>query len=841
MMRQYEGVRSGLPPNTLLLFRLGDFYELFKGDAEQGAEILGITLTQRHGMPMAGIPYHAADNYVGKLLRAGKKVAICDQVETPRPGTIVKRALTRILTPGTILEDSQVEAHRNHYLLAINHYKGRLDSAWMDLSTGEFQIASAHKADDLLPVFASLDPREIIVPEIARNRWEENSEDGQWAAQFDRIANGRPISTLPDYHFSPTSGAREVVSALNVLNLQGFGVPADHPALGSAGALVYYATENLCQRPGNLRRIRIYATDRALLIDPVTLRNLEVFRSAQNLRHGSLLDAMDATVTAAGARLLEKYLAEPPLDLAELEHRQQLVGEFLEVPGVASELHDSLKKTRDLPRIVGRLQNRIRNPRELGGIRDTVAQIPSIIRCLAQFDLPGIGGLRNRIWDFSNLRDLFESALVEELPPKLQEGGFIREGFDEELDRYREFARGHKAWISELERSEQERTGIRNLRIRYNNVFGYFIEVTKSNLKLVPENYIRKQTMTNAERFYTDALKIREKEILHAEEKSIALEEERFRDLVAAVLTQADPLLETAQSMAEIDVYLGWAKRAREWGYCRPTVDDSNEISIEQGRHPVIEQMLRQEPYGLADTRTFVPNDTDLRSSDAQIHLVTGPNMAGKSTYIRQVALIVLMAQVGSWVPAKSCRLGLVDRIFSRVGATDELARGNSTFMVEMNETANILNNATNRSLIILDEIGRGTSTYDGLSIAWAVVEQLHGAADQGPRTLFATHYHELTQLEQLLDRVFNYCVAVKEWNDEIIFVRQVVKGASDRSYGIQVARLAGIPRTVIDRAKVILERLEADDSSHNLIRRRIKKLQTSGEEITEVDQMELF
>ena len=471
-------------------------------------------------------------------------------------------------------------------------------------------------------------------------------------------------------------------------------------------------------------------------------------------------------------------------------------------------------------------------------------ELPAIAGTLLEFPDTPVATIAGRIHDFTPLSELLNRGLADELPGKIDDGGTIRDHYDEELDRIRSLTRDSQQWLTEFELAEQERTGIKNLRIRFNGAFGYFIEVTKANVALVPDDYVRKQTMKNAERYTTDVLKEREREILHAEETSITREEGLFNGLIQAILEQANALKETAEALAEIDVLIGWGALAREWDYCQPQLDDSDQLLIDQGRHPVVEQMMREERLGLAGTHAFVPNDVRLSSSgkpaDApQVALITGPNMAGKSTYIRQVALIVLMAQSGAWVPAKSCQMGLVDRIFSRVGASDELARGNSTFMVEMNETANILNNATPRSLVILDEIGRGTSTYDGLSIAWAVIEHLHpqgpaasAAAPSkatGPRTLFATHYHELTQLAKTLERVENYSVAVKEWNDEIIFVRQVIKGAADRSYGIQVARLAGLPTTVIDRAKTILERLEADDSSHNLLRKRMKKAK-SGE-----------
>ena len=824
MMQQYFEVKRGLPPGTLLLYRLGDFYELFHEDAEAGAKLLGITLTRRQEAPMAGIPYHAADNYINKLLAAGRKVAVCDQQEPARPGRLVKRSLTRILSPGTTLAASQLDDTRNHYLCALALDKAGLHAAWLDLSTGEFKVAFDPRPENLLPVLAALDPAELLVAEGAVEHWHTAPHEQIALHKLHDFAAGRVCTELPGYHFDTVSGARAVMEALGVLNLQGFGLEHTHPGLGPAGALVYYATENLCAKPENLRGLQEYRSAHALLLDPATLRNLEIFASVRGGRAGSLLGAIGRTVTSAGARLLERWLAAPTLELAEIKRRQAVVGELLEQPLRLGELRELLQQVRDIPRILGRLQNRLRNPRELGGVRDTLLQLPAITKVLEAFggDLAGaaksqVPSLKSQVAELPQLRELLSRALAEELPADLLEGGLIRAGHDPEVDRLRGLTRDSKTWLSDFERKEQERTGIKSLKVRFNQNFGYFLEVTKANLHLVPPDYLRRQTTVNGERYITDELRQKEKEILHAEEKAVARELELFNDLVQAVVAEAAALQKTADALAELDVLSGWAVLAREWDYCRPELDESEALEISEGRHPVVEQMMKEELLGLAGTHAFVPNDAALSCAEAQILLITGPNMAGKSTYIRQVALITLLAQIGCWVPAKKCRIGLVDRIYSRVGASDDLARGNSTFMVEMNETANILNNSTDRSLLILDEIGRGTSTYDGLSIAWAVVEHLHRAPERGPRTLFATHYQELTQLEKHLPRLRNFSVAVKEWNEDIVFVRRVVPGAADRSYGIQVARLAGLPVSVIDRAKLILERLESDDTEVEL------------------------
>ena len=818
MMQQYWEVKRGLPRDTLLLFRLGDFFELFFEDAVTASKLLGITLTKRQDHAMAGIPAHACDNYVSKLLAAGRKVAICDQAEPAKAGKLVRRQLTRILSPGTTLAANQLDAARNHYLAALALDQTGLHAAWLDLSTGEFKVATDPNIANLLPVLTALDPAELLVIEGERERWAAVPHEQTAVHALHAFCADRLVSELPGYHFDPTTGAKTVMDTLGVLNLQGFGLAHSHPGLGPAGALVYYATENLCAKPENLRGLQEYRSTRTLLLDPATLRNLEIFSSTRGSREGSLLAAINRTTTPPGVRLLERWLAAPTLELAALQRRQALVGELLAQPTRLAELHELLGSVRDIPRILGRLQNRLRNPRELGGIRDTLAQLTPIKSTLSGFG-SDLSTLNSQLSELPPLRRLLENGLADDLPNDLSDGNYIHAGHDAELDRLRSLTTNNKTWLSDLERAEQERTGIRSLKVRFTNNFGYYIEITKANLHLVPADYVRRQTTVGGERYVTEALKQKEKEIFHAEENALARELELFTQLVAAVLDESIALTQTADALAELDVLAGWALLAREWDYTKPALDESDALEIVDGRHPVVEQVLRSPDTTLARgaSAAFVPNDTHLSSEDAQIALLTGPNMAGKSTYIRQVALITLMAQVGCWVPAKSCRIGLVDRIFSRVGASDDLARGNSTFMVEMNETANILNNATDRSLIILDEIGRGTSTYDGLAIAWSVVEHLHREPSRGPRTLFATHYQELTQLEKHLPRLRNFSVAVKEWNDEIVFVRRVVPGAADRSYGIQVARLAGLPLSVIDRAKTILAKLESDDTTVSL------------------------
>jgi len=799
MQRQYREFREKLAEGTILLFRLGDFYEVFGHDAEVAAKVLGLTLTKRHETPMAGLPHHAAPAYVNRLLAAGWKVAICDQLEAPVAGKLVRRGLTRILTPGTALEDSQLDSRRGNYLAALSWDKQGWHASWLDVSTADFRLASDVGPSRLLPLLHSVSPREIILPEGL----EPSAADREVLEVF---LQGRAVSRLPGWNFDGPAGARLVAQTLSVHGLAGFGLTDEHPALGAAGAVLGYVTDSLCDRPKNLFRLIEAKLGDSVLLDAASSRNLELFAASGGAREGSLLETIDRTETPAGARLLALWLAEPSTDLGLIGRRQAAVGEFVRHPGAASRVGEALRGVRDLARILARLQNRLRNPRELGGIRDTLRSLPPLREELLA--LPGgtLGALAGKIEPEPALLSRLEAALGDELPVDLTEGGALRAGYDSELDRLRSLASDSKGWIADFERNEQNRTGIKSLKVRYNGAFGYAIEITKANLAAVPADYIRKQTMVNAERFTTEELRAKEREVLRADEQALARETELFQALLAEVVARTEALLATALVVAEVDVLRGWADLAREANWCQPVVDDSDILEVEQGRHPVVERMLQARP----GAGSFVPNDTRLAGSGEQIALLTGPNMAGKSTYIRQVALIALLAHLGCWVPATKARIGLVDRIFCRVGASDELSRGNSTFMVEMNETANILNNATARSLVVLDEIGRGTSTYDGISIAWAVAEHLHGDAGAGPRTLFATHYHELTKLAESRPRLRNWSVAVKEWQDEIVFVRRVVPGAADRSYGIQVARLAGMPPAVVQRAREILGGLEA-------------------------------
>lgn len=799
LMQQYRSVHEKLPKDTVLFFRLGDFYEMFFEDAENCSRILGLTLTQRNGFPMAGIPYHTSETYIGKLLQAGKKVAVCDQMEEPRPGKLIERSLTRILTPGTVLEEAQVEPKSNHCLACVSFQGGMLCAAWIDVSTGEFKIASESDAESLLSFLIALDPKEIVLS--------EDFPSSQRTSLL-RLLQNRAVSEVPPFLFDNVRARAHLEKLLGVQHLDGFGIASDEPALGCADALVFYVTENLRHSPKNLKKISRYHLKRNLLLDASTLQHLEIFQTQRGTKEGSLWAFLDVAITAAGSRLIQQFLISPLIDLTQITYRQNGIQAFYDAPSVTRSLQNVLVKTRDLSRILSRLHNRMRSPRELGAILATLEQLPVVQTVLQPLEAPEIRSLSNDICLFEDLKFLLKSALNDELPNDLADGGYIRTGYDTTLDELRTAQTNSQVWLQQFEEQEQRATGIRNLRVKYNSAVGFFIEVSKGNVNSVPMHYIRKQTLTHYERYFTAELKEKEDFILHAKDRAIEREKEIFAQLVASVLEQTEQLQKTASALAMLDVFAAWSTLAHEQHYCRPVVDDSGVLKIKEGRHPIVENALKKKN---TSNNPFIANDLELATDGRQIMVLTGPNMAGKSTFIRQNALIALMAHLGCWVPAASCHIGRMDRICSRVGASDDLACGQSTFMVEMLETANILHSATERTFIILDEIGRGTSTYDGLSIAWSVVEYLHRDEERGPRTLFATHYHELTQLAELYPRIFNMYVSVREWNDSILFLHQICPGSARRSYGIQVAKLAGLPEAVIERAKVVLEKLERE------------------------------
>ncbi|MBI2932688.1 MAG: DNA mismatch repair protein MutS [Planctomycetes bacterium] len=775
LMEQYAAIKRQ-HPGEILLFRLGDFYEMFYDDAKTASTILGIVLTSRSKgddrVPMCGIPYHSSQSYIGRLLKAGHRVAICEQTQDPEEADgLVDRAVVRVITPGTLVEEPILDEKRNNYLAAVTRDGGL---AWVDTSTGRFlleDVAPAHLLDEL----ARLSPAETLVA-------------GEGDVERIRAASGGIVTTWHEWAFEPGASRRDLAAHFEVANLAGFGCEELGPAVGAAGAILAYLKETQRGPLKHIVRLEKHTAAGRLFLDRQTQSALELTETQRaGERAGSLLWVLDRTMTPMGARLLRDWVTGPLADAAAIRARQDEVAAFVEHRFRRIDLQAALKPICDIERVLARVGAGRAHPRDLVGLRQSVAALPKLAEVSGR-----------RFADHSALGDVLARAIVDEPPHLLTEGGIIRKGFDEELDKLRSISYDGKAWLAAFEKREAERTGIGSLKVGYHRVFGYFIEVTNVHREKIPTDYVRKQTLKDAERFITPELKDYETQVLNADERARKLEQELFRRVRDRVAEHIAPLQETARAVAELDALASLAQVAEEHDYVRPVVDESNVLEVRDGRHPVLER-LKQEK--------FVPNDVGV-GGDARVLLITGPNMAGKSTYIRQAALIALLAQMGSFVPAKSARVGRVDRIFTRVGASDELTRNASTFMVEMNETANILNHATARSLVILDEIGRGTSTFDGLSIAWAVTEHLHDRI--GARTLFATHYHELTELGRVLPGVKNLHVEVKEWGESVVFLHRIVEGPTDKSYGIHVARLAGIPREVVERAKVILAGLEA-------------------------------
>jgi len=789
MMQQYHALRRELPTGTLLLFRLGDFYEMFGEDATEASRVLNVALTKRGTTPMCGVPYHAARNYIEKLIAAGWRVAICDQVGEVTAGKLVRREISQVLSPGT-LDDFGLDDRKPNFIAALNKRGDIHGLAYCDLSTGEFRLTELDSLSALLDELARVSPAEILIPDH----------------QTDAFKQVTPQAPVDGYVFEFEPASELLRAHFKVHSLDGFGC-ADLPAgTGAAGALLHYITRQMRRPAGHLKQLHPYRRSEFLILDAATQSHLELVQSRAG-RGMTLLGALDRTATPMGARLLRDWILHPLKDAAEIEKRQDAIAALLDDAMLLGDLRSRLADIRDIERATARLSGPSGNARDLSALAQSLDRIPPLAASLGGlhgFTIPStlLSGLTARLHALPELSETLRRAIVAEPPAVIRDGGFIEAGYDSDLDELRSASHEGKNWIAALQEKEIERTGIKSLKVRFTSVFGYFIEITKANLGAVPADYIRKQTTVNGERFITPELKEFEGKILGADERARAREIEIFAELRSAVVSQIHHLQETAATLAVLDAICSLAETARLHGYCRPEINDSDVLEICDGRHPVLDQQT--------EGSRFVPNDTNLGADGKKFAIITGPNMAGKSTYIRQVALLTLLAQTGSFVPAKSMRLGLTDRIFTRVGANDDLSRGQSTFMVEMNETANILNNATDRSLVILDEIGRGTSTFDGLSIAWSVAEYLHDKISC--RALFATHYHELTDLERTRSGVQNLNVAVREWNDQIIFLRKILPGRADQSYGIQVARLAGLPDSIITRAKEILENLEKSE-----------------------------
>lgn len=789
--------------DCILFYRLGDFYEMFFDDAKVVSKELELTLTGKscgaeERAPMCGIPYHAAETYLTRLVKKGYKVAICEQVEDPKLAKgMVKREVTRVVTPGTTLNAQALDETKNNYIMCIAYIGDHYGISSADITTGDYYVTEVDSERKLLDEVNKYQPTEIICNEAFYIS----------GIDIDDMKNrmGIVIYSLDAWYFSDETAQMTLKDHFKVRDLEGLGLADYDSGVVAAGALLKYLYETQKTTLSNLVAIHPYTTGKFMIIDSSTRRNLELVETLrEKQKRGSLLWVLDKTRTAMGARTLRSFVEQPLIERTEIEERYDAIDEFNTNAITREEIREYLNPVYDLERLITRVTYQTANPRDLIAFRNSIHMLPPIKTLMSDFQSPLLKRLYEQMDTLDELYELIERSIAEEPPLTLHDGGILKEGYNEEVDRLRKAKTDGKSWLADLEAKEREKTGIKNLKIKYNKVFGYYLEVTNSFKDLVPDYFTRKQTLANAERFITPELKELEDVILGAEDKLIVLEYELFREVRQKVADEVVRIQKTAKAVAQIDVFASLATVAEQNNYCRPKLNEKGLIDIKDGRHPVVERMIQNE--------MFVANDTYLDNGSNRVSIITGPNMAGKSTYMRQSALIVLMAQIGSFVPAKSAKIGIVDRIFTRVGASDDLASGQSTFMVEMSEVANILRNATSNSLLILDEIGRGTSTFDGLSIAWAVVEHISNPRLLGAKTLFATHYHELTELEGKLNSVNNYCIAVKEKGDDIVFLRKIVKGGADKSYGIQVAKLAGVPDNVIERAKEIVEELSNND-----------------------------
>ena len=802
MMQEYCKTKEEYK-DCILFYRLGDFYEMFFDDALLVSKELELTLTGKdcgleERAPMCGIPFHAADTYINRLIERGHKVAICEQVEDPKKAKgLVKRAVIRVVTPGTTLDATSLDESKNNYLMSIVSIADRFGCAIADITTGDCFLTEVPNSQKLVDEINKFSPAEIIC----------NDSFFMSGVDTDDLKErlGICIFSLDAWYFDDDTCRKELREHFHVTNLEGLGISDYDSGIIAAGALFLYLKETQKTALSQMTTIRPYTAERYMLIDSSSRRNLELVETLrEKQKRGSLLWVLDKTKTAMGARTLRSFVEQPLIDAEEINRRLEALEELNEKPMLRDEIREYLNPVYDLERLVSRISFKSANPRDMVAFASSLEMIPYIKQVLKDFQAPILKEIYEDMDSLEDITDLIKHAIVDEPPLAQKDGGIIREGFNEDVDKFRSARTDGKKWLTELETKERERTGIKSLKIKYNRVFGYALEVTNTFKELVPENYIRKQTLANAERYITEELKNLENMILGAEDKLYALEYELFSNVRDKVGEEVIRIQRTAKAIAGLDVFASLALVAERNHYVRPKVNEGGIIDIKGGRHPVVEQMI--------DNDMFIANDTYLDNTKKRVSIITGPNMAGKSTYMRQTALIVLMAQIGSFVPADKAVIGIVDRIFTRVGASDDLASGQSTFMVEMTEVANILRNATAKSLLILDEIGRGTSTFDGLAIAWAVIEHISNTKLCGAKTLFATHYHELTELEGKLSGVTNYCIAVKEKGDDIVFLRKIVKGGADKSYGIQVAKLAGVPDSVINRAKELVEELSDAD-----------------------------
>lgn len=802
MMAEYVKTKQQYK-DCILFYRLGDFYEMFFEDALTVTKELEITLTGKdcgleERAPMCGVPFHAAETYINRLIEKGYKVAICEQVEDPKKAKgLVKREVIRVVTPGTTLDAASLDESKNNYLMSIVSMEDHFGCAIADISTGDCFLTEVDKPQKLLDEINKFVPAEIIC----------NDAFFMSGVDTDDLKNRLGICVFPldAWYFDDSLCKRTLKEHFHVNTLEGLGIQDYDIGVIASGALFLYLQETQKSALSHMAGIRPYAAEKYMLIDSSSRRNLELVETLREKnKRGSLLWVLDKTKTAMGARTLRSYVEQPLIDAQEINRRLEALEELNKSPMLRDEIREYLNPIYDLERLISRISYQSANPRDLIAFASSLEMLPHIRQILKDFKTPLLTELYEDMDPLEDIASLIKSAIVDEPPLAQKDGGIIREGYHEDVDKFRRSRTDGKKWLTELEVREKERTGIKSLKIKYNRVFGYSLEVTNSFKELVPENYIRKQTLTNAERYITQELKDLEDLILGAEDKLYALEYELFCEVRDKVGAEVVRIQKTAKAVAALDVFASLALVAQRNNYVRPKINESGVLDIKNGRHPVVEQMIEHD--------MFIANDTYLDNQKKRVSIITGPNMAGKSTYMRQTALIVLMAQIGSFVPADKANIGIVDRIFTRVGASDDLASGQSTFMIEMTEVANILRNATSRSLLILDEIGRGTSTFDGLAIAWAVIEHISDTKLCGAKTLFATHYHELTELEGKISGVNNYCIAVKEKGDDIVFLRKIVKGGADKSYGIQVAKLAGVPDSVICRAKELVEELSDAD-----------------------------
>lgn len=835
MMQKYIETKKEYP-DCILFYRLGDFYEMFFEDAQIASKELEITLTgkscgQEERAPMCGVPYHAVDGYLNKLVSKGYKVAICEQVEDPKLAKgLVKREVTRIVTPGTNLDIQALDDSKNNYILCVSYFPEKTGISIADVTTGDYYLTEVDDLRKLQDEINKYEPSEIICNEAFLVSG-FNIEDMK-----NRI--GVMVYSLDTHYFDDDTCRKFLLKHFHVNSLAGLGIEDFPTGLTAAGALLQYLYETQMTSLEHFTHLYPYLTSKYMLLDGATRRNLELLETLrEKQKKGSLLGVLDKTKTAMGGRLLRKYIEQPLIDKETIEKRLDTIEEFCNNSMLRDELREYLNPIYDLERLLGKVSYRSANPRDLIAFRNSLEMLPSIKTVLKDTNAELLVEIQEKMDDLSDLFHLIDSAIIEDPPLAVKEGGIIKDGFNETIDELRRAKTEGKNWLAALENEDKERTGIKNLRIKYNKVFGYYFEVTNSYKAMVPDDYIRKQTLANAERYTTPRLKELEDTILNAEDKLYSLEYDAFCEVREQIAAQIERIQQTARSVAKLDVFASLSYIAERNHYVRPVLNEKGIIDIKAGRHPVVEQMIQND--------MFISNDTYLDNGKHCIAVITGPNMAGKSTYMRQTALIVLLAQIGSFVPAEKANIGIVDRIFTRVGASDDLASGQSTFMVEMNEVANILRNATSNSLLVLDEIGRGTSTFDGLSIAWAVIEHISNRKILGAKTLFATHYHELTELEGKMDNVNNYCIAVKEKGDDIVFLRKIIKGGADKSYGIQVAKLAGVPDMVIDRAREIVNQLSDNDITEKVqnIEINIKNDKAKPVKYDEVDleQISLF